>query len=69
MELKLFDLLGKIVKLVDYEGNIHIGCVYTFTPRVDNNNNLCEISILKDDDKKKAYVFCENEIKTIEVIK
>lgn len=68
MELKLYNLLGKNVKILDNDDNVHIGRVHTFTPRIDNDNGFCDITILKDDIDNIAFAFYENEIKAIEII-
>lgn len=68
MEEIFFDLLGKRVKIIDDDNNVFIGRAYTFTPRIDTDDNIAELGILRENEKGIAYVFRETDVLSIEII-
>jgi hypothetical protein len=67
MELKLFKLLGKDVKVVDMNDEEWIGHVELFTPRIDNDDNKADIG-LTCENEEYIIVFTEDMIKSVEEI-
>ena len=65
--MKLFDYFNKNVKIVDINGTIWYGCVLTYTPAIDTEDELYDEIGLDCDNS--LIEFCENEIKSIEEIK
>lgn len=57
--------LGKDVRIIDVDGKEWIGHVHTYTPAIDNDNNIADIGFLCGGD---LIEFPENEIKEISMI-
>lgn len=67
--MKLYDYIGKKVKIIDNENIEYIGFVYGYTKALDNEENEASIDVVPTKESNSGMGFFESDIKSIEIIK
>lgn len=65
--ISLIKYFNENVKIVDIDGNKFTGYIETYTPAIDSDDGIEEIS-LREKSRKYLIGFRSDEIKSIEVI-
>lgn len=66
--LKLWEYLGKKIRLIDTDGRVFEGRCNGYTQALDNEPEVASVSIKTEPGADYAYEIYENEIKSIEII-